>query len=57
MRNLLQTVEKVLDHDVSILIRGESGSGKDYLAEAIHACSARSSLACNAGDSAPISSK
>ena len=41
MRNLLQTVEKVLDHDVPILIRGESGSGKDYLAEAIHACSAR----------------
>ena len=41
MRNLLQTVEKVLDHDVPILIRGESGVGKDYLAEAIHACSAR----------------
>jgi DNA-binding NtrC family response regulator len=41
MRNLLQTVEKVLDHDVSILIRGESGTGKDYLAEAIHASSAR----------------
>ncbi len=43
MRNLLQTVEKVLDHDVPVLIRGESGSGKDYLAEAIHACSARRS--------------
>ncbi len=41
MRNVLQTVEKVLDHDVSILILGESGSGKDYLAEAIHACSPR----------------
>lgn len=41
MRNLLATVEKVLDHDVSILIRGESGAGKDYLAEAIHACSVR----------------
>lgn len=41
MRNLLQTVEKVLDHDVPVLIRGESGAGKDYLAEAIHACSAR----------------
>ena len=41
MRNLLQTVEKVVDHDVPILIRGESGVGKDYLAEAIHACSAR----------------
>ncbi len=41
MRNLLQTVEKVLDHDVPVLIRGESGVGKDYLAEAIHACSSR----------------
>ena len=41
MRNVLDTVEKVLDHDVSILILGESGVGKDYLAGAIHACSAR----------------
>ncbi len=41
MRNLLQTVAKVLDHDVPVLILGESGAGKDYLAEAIHACSAR----------------
>ncbi|HEX7154803.1 MAG TPA: sigma-54 dependent transcriptional regulator [Thermoanaerobaculia bacterium] len=41
MREVLQTVEKVLDHDVSILILGESGVGKDYLAESIHACSAR----------------
>jgi transcriptional regulator with PAS, ATPase and Fis domain len=41
MRNVLETVEKVLDHDVSILILGESGVGKDYLAEAIHACSPR----------------
>src|SRR5215213_6881667 len=41
MRNVLDTVAKVLDHDVSILILGESGVGKDYLAGAIHACSAR----------------
>jgi two-component system response regulator AtoC len=41
MRNVLETVEKVLDHDVSILILGESGTGKDHLAAAIHACSAR----------------
>ena len=41
VRNLLETVEKVLDHDVPILIRGESGSGKDYLARAIHTSSAR----------------
>ena len=41
MRNLLGTVAKVLDHDVPVLILGESGAGKDYLAEAIHACSTR----------------
>ncbi len=44
MRNVLQTVEKVLDHDVPILILGESGVGKDYLADAIHACGARAAM-------------
>ena len=42
-RELLQTVEKILDHDVNLLLQGESGTGKDYLAEAIHRCSRRSS--------------
>src|SRR5205085_6575314 len=37
MRTLLQTVEKILDHDVNILLLGESGVGKDSFAEAIHA--------------------
>jgi transcriptional regulator with PAS, ATPase and Fis domain len=41
MRNVLETVARVLDHDVSILILGESGTGKNFLAESIHACSAR----------------
>ena len=41
MRDLLATVEKVLAHDVSILILGESGTGKNHLAEAVHACSPR----------------
>ncbi len=41
MRALLDTLEKVLDHDVSILILGESGSGKDFLARSIHAGGAR----------------
>src|SRR5438876_10776698 len=41
MRALLQIVEKVLDHDVHLLLLGESGVGKDYFAEAIHACGAR----------------
>jgi DNA-binding NtrC family response regulator len=41
MRPLLQTVEKLVAHDVSVLLLGESGAGKDYFAEAIHACGPR----------------
>jgi DNA-binding NtrC family response regulator len=41
MRSLLETIEKVLDHDVNVLLLGESGVGKDHLAEAIHACGMR----------------
>ena len=41
LRNVLETAEKVLDRDVSVLILGESGVGKDYLAESIHACGNR----------------
>ena len=41
MRSLLQTVEKILDHDVNVFLLGESGVGKDYFAEAIHACGPR----------------
>jgi DNA-binding NtrC family response regulator len=41
MRELLVTAGKVLERDVSILILGQSGTGKDYLAEAVHACGPR----------------
>ncbi len=41
MRTLLATVEKIVDHDVSRLIIGESRVGKNYMAEALHACGAR----------------
>lgn len=40
-RDVLTTAEKVLDHDVNVLILGESGVGKDFLAEALHRCSNR----------------
>ena len=41
MQALLDTVGKILDHDVNLLLLGESGTGKDFLAEAIHACGNR----------------
>jgi len=41
LRDVLATAEKVLNHDVNVLILGESGVGKDYLAEALHRCGNR----------------
>ncbi len=42
MRGVLDTVAVVAVSDASILLLGESGTGKDLLAEAIHAMSSRS---------------
>ena len=33
---LIQQAEKVLEHDIPILLEGESGTGKDLLARALH---------------------
>ena len=41
MRDLMRRVEKVAVSDVSVLLRGESGTGKDVLAMAIHAAGPR----------------
>jgi DNA-binding NtrC family response regulator len=41
MRALVDTAAKLADRDVSVLIAGESGTGKNYLAEALHACGPR----------------
>ena len=41
MRALLATIGKIVDRDANVLLLGESGSGKDHLAEAIHACGSR----------------
>jgi len=40
-REILENLEKVAAHDVSILLTGESGVGKDEMAEAIHLTSPR----------------
>jgi DNA-binding NtrC family response regulator len=42
MRNLLALVEKVAPSDATVLITGESGSGKEVIAQAIHHYSQRS---------------
>ena len=41
MRNLFATLEKVAPTDLTVLLEGESGTGKDVLARAIHARSSR----------------
>src|SRR6267143_341832 len=41
MRAIRTVVENIADTDAAVLIRGESGIGKDLVARAIHAASAR----------------
>lgn len=43
MQNLLLDIARVAPTDATVLLEGESGSGKEVLAEAIHHLSARSS--------------
>lgn len=38
---LLQKLKKIIDKDIPILIQGETGTGKDLLANALHQASAR----------------
>ena len=41
MQAIRSVIESVADTDATILLRGETGSGKDFIARAIHARSAR----------------
>jgi len=41
MKELLRKVRKVAQSDASVLVRGETGSGKELIARAIHSVSAR----------------
>lgn len=41
MNEVLQTVDKVADSDATVLIRGDSGTGKELVARAIHQRSGR----------------
>jgi transcriptional regulator with GAF, ATPase, and Fis domain len=41
MRRVLSILDRVIDTDITVLVRGESGTGKERIARAIHANSAR----------------
>lgn len=41
MESVMRTVEQIADTDANVLILGENGTGKDLVAQAIHAQSAR----------------
>jgi len=42
MRDVVRTVERIAPSDVTVLITGESGSGKEVIADLVHAFSPRS---------------
>jgi DNA-binding NtrC family response regulator len=42
MREVRDVIETIADIDASVLLRGESGVGKDVVARALHAASTRS---------------
>ena len=41
MRNLLQTVQAIANSSATVLVEGESGSGKEVVARGLHCCSHR----------------
>ena len=46
MKSVLRTVERIATSDVTVLITGESGSGKEVVADLIHAMSQRNKGPC-----------
>jgi two-component system response regulator AtoC len=42
MRRLLEATSRVASRDVTVLVRGETGTGKEFVAELLHAQSSRS---------------
>ncbi len=43
---LLNLINRVAEHDISVLLQGESGTGKELVAHAIHQASSRNEMAC-----------
>jgi len=44
--HLLSLVNRVAEYNISVLLQGDSGSGKELVAHAIHQASQRSTMAC-----------
>jgi len=42
MRSFFRRLERVIDADLTVLVSGETGTGKELVAQAIHKCSIRS---------------
>ncbi len=56
MRNVFQIIQNAAETEATVLVRGESGSGKELVAKAIHALSARSNAPFLAVNCAALSS-
>lgn len=54
MQTVITKIRKVIDRDIPILITGETGTGKEWLARAIHADSARQQAARRQGSATPF---
>ena len=50
MLQVFETVQRIAETDANVLLLGENGTGKDLVAQAIHAHSRR----CIAGSVAPL---
>ncbi|MFJ3057419.1 sigma-54-dependent Fis family transcriptional regulator [Herbaspirillum sp. NPDC087042] len=54
MSAIIAKLRKVIDRDIPVLITGETGTGKEWLAQAIHRASARFGATQSRGGAAPF---
>ena len=50
MQILMERIEQVADTDSTVLIQGETGTGKELVAQTIHGCSERRNSADGHGE-------